>query len=211
MKGRPIEHESWWRMPPPKPLPARRPGRSWLWWTAPYWVLALAIAWAIHADIIRLRDRVWMGPMVGAPLTDSEVPAPVPRPAGSASASGSAMTAPPPDPGGRRGRSTSGRSCAEAMDAYVKHGANGEADQTESRHGTVLNAGAYFAHCGIPDTMRLHLCTAVKNGRVADVTVHTRPKSEPASKCVATAVRALSFPVTPGHGRSKLDVTTTVF
>jgi hypothetical protein len=103
-----------------------------------------------------------------------------------------------------------GKSCSAAIASYresIVMGKNGmPADITAARYGAVLNRGTYFSHCGVPDTMRLHICAAVQNGAAVGVTVTTDPGSARVASCVAAAVRGLSFPSHP-----RMDVTRTTF
>ncbi len=103
-----------------------------------------------------------------------------------------------------------GMSCESARAAYVEQmnvgGPHGQADITAGQYGNVLNRGSYFAHCGVPDSMKLSICAAVQNGRAVGVTVVTTPRNGRIASCVASSVRRLSFPSHP-----KLDVTHTVF
>ena len=103
-----------------------------------------------------------------------------------------------------------GMSCEQARATYVEQmsvgGPKGQADITAGQYGNVLNRGSYFAHCGVPDSMKLNICAAVQNGRAVGVTVVTNPRNARIASCVAGGVRRLSFPSHP-----KLDVTRTVF
>ena len=102
-----------------------------------------------------------------------------------------------------------GMSCEAARNAYTEQmtmGAKGQADITAGQYGNVLNRGSYFAHCGVPDSMKLNICAAVQNGRAVGVTVTTSPRDNRVASCVAGGVRRLSFPSHP-----KLDVTRTSF
>lgn len=102
-----------------------------------------------------------------------------------------------------------GMSCEAARAAYTEQmtmGARGQADITAGQYGNVLNRGSYFAHCGVPDSMKLNICAAVQNGRAVGVTVTTSPRDNRIASCVAGGVRRLSFPSHP-----KLDVTRTSF
>jgi hypothetical protein len=103
-----------------------------------------------------------------------------------------------------------GMSCEAAQAAYVEEmnigGKRGPADLSAGQYGSILNSGAYFSHCGIPDSMSLSICAAVQNGRAVGVSVSTRPADPAKQSCVSQAVRRLSFPSHP-----KLDVTRTNF
>jgi hypothetical protein len=104
----------------------------------------------------------------------------------------------------------SGMSCEAAQSAYVEEmnvgGPRGQADLTAGQYGAILNRGAYFGHCGVPDSTHLNICAAVQNGRAVGVTVVTSPRDRRVESCVAASVRGISFPSHP-----KLDVTRTQF
>jgi hypothetical protein len=107
--------------------------------------------------------------------------------------------------------SAGGKSCEEAIHAYVatlepRAPDAGPPQQTGGQYGAVLNRGAYFAHCAIPNDVEIRICAAVREGRVEGVTVTTKPHDSKQSECVADAVRSLTFPAHP-----KLDVTRTTF
>lgn len=103
-----------------------------------------------------------------------------------------------------------GTSCEGALAAYNEEmtigGGKGQADLTAGQYGSILNRGNYFAHCGVPGDMEVHICAAVQNGRAVGVTVRTVPNNPGISSCVSGGVRGLSFPSHP-----KLDVTRTAF
>jgi hypothetical protein len=70
----------------------------------------------------------------------------------------------------------------------------------------VLDHGGYLIGCGIPNDTSVDVCAAVQLGRVVGVTVVTRPANAAMQRCVADAVRKLSFPSHP-----KVDVARTHF
>ena len=70
----------------------------------------------------------------------------------------------------------------------------------------VLDNGAYLSGCGIPETMAVNICAAIRQGRAVGVTITTQPASARVRRCVASAVRRLSFPAHP-----RLDVARTRF
>lgn len=107
--------------------------------------------------------------------------------------------------------SAGGTSCEEAVHAYVdtlgpRSADAGPPEQTAGQYGAVLNRGAYFAHCAIPNDVEIRICAAVREGRVEGVTATTKPLDSKQSECVADAVRSLTFPARP-----LLDVTRTTF
>jgi hypothetical protein len=96
-----------------------------------------------------------------------------------------------------------GQSCEAAQAAYVeelKMTGGGQADITRGQYSSIMNSGSYFSHCGVPFSVAVSICVAVQNGRAVGVTVRTTP-NHGSSKCIASAVRRLSFPSHP-----KLDV-----
>ncbi len=103
-----------------------------------------------------------------------------------------------------------GKSCEAARDAYnemmVVGQKGGQADITGGQYAAVLNSGAYFSHCGIPNSMEVNICAAVQNGSAVGVTVRVRPNNRRKQQCISKAVRRLRFPSHP-----KLDITRTHF
>lgn len=102
-----------------------------------------------------------------------------------------------------------GLSCEQARDRYVeeiKMGGQGQADLTAGQFGSVLNNGSYIAACGTPQSTKVNVCAAVQNGRAVGVTVTTDPPSAQLSGCIASKVRAMSFP-----SHHKLDIVRTSF
>ena len=101
-------------------------------------------------------------------------------------------------------------SCEAAQARYVEEirvgGPKMQADITRAQYGAVLNRGGYFSHCGVPESMGVNICAAVQNGRAVGVTIVTKPRNAGIQRCVASAVRRISFPSHP-----KLDVTRTYF
>lgn len=96
-----------------------------------------------------------------------------------------------------------GMSCEAAQAAYVeeiKMAGSGQADITRGQYSSVMNSGAYFSHCGVPDSVSVSICVAVQSGRAVGVTVSTTP-NHGSKACISSAVRNLKFPSHP-----KLDV-----
>jgi hypothetical protein len=104
----------------------------------------------------------------------------------------------------------SGGSCEAAIAAYKEEvdlrRRNQTPDISASTYAGILNNGSYFAHCGVPASLRISICAAVQRGRAIGVTVQTNPARPSAERCIQSAVRRLRFPSHP-----KLDVTRTVF
>jgi hypothetical protein len=96
-----------------------------------------------------------------------------------------------------------GMSCEGAQSAYVeemKMGGGGQADISRGQYSSIMNSGAYFSHCGVPNNVAVSICVAVQNGRAVGVTVSTTP-NHGSRACITSAVRNLKFPSHP-----KLDV-----
>ena len=125
----------------------------------------------------------------------------------SASPKGATVCCPPSLPVATNPNTGGGKSCEEALLDYEP---TDEEEETKSpssgQFGAVLNRGAYFAHCRVPDSTKLSICAAIQNGSAVGVTVGTRPYQPELAECVAKGVRALKFPSSP-----RLDVTKTTF
>jgi hypothetical protein len=91
----------------------------------------------------------------------------------------------------------------EVMDMTAARGAP---DITRGAYASTLERGGYLAPCGVPDSMALEVCAAVRDGRAVGITVVTRPSDGRVRACVRNAVAALPFPKSP-----RLDVTRTRF
>jgi phosphate transport system substrate-binding protein len=122
-----------------------------------------------------------------------------------------ALLSPPPDPnaveidGG----------CQAAKAAYVAGCARNPASCPETdpsklvgagAYQAVLNRGTYLVGCGVPSSMEVKICVAVRSGRAIAATVTSTPADRAIATCVGRAVQALSYPNSPG-----LDIATTVF
>ena len=103
-----------------------------------------------------------------------------------------------------------GTSCEAALAAYsepiVVGGPAGPPDLSAGAYASVLNRGTYLQDCGAPSDMRVQICVAVQHGRAVGVTVRTAPADRAIGRCIAQAVRGLSFPSHP-----RLDVARTTF
>ena len=100
-----------------------------------------------------------------------------------------------------------GKGCDEALLDYSPTEQEEEAKSPSAgKYGAVLNRGSYFAHCHAPDSTRLSICAAIRNGKAVGVTVKTQPYQPELAECVAKSVRGLRFP-----SRSRMDVTKTTF
>jgi hypothetical protein len=145
---------------------------------------------------------------VGAPLEVT----PTSAPCGAAGVPGRTYCCPatleaPPGP-----VTGDGASCETAvMDYLVARGVDpraseSTADATENQHGAILNRGTYLSRCTVHDSDRVQICTAVRQGQVAGVTVCMEASDQEKAECVARGVRALQFPK-----HDPLDVIHTTF
>lgn len=146
--------------------------------------------------------------------TPEPTPAPTPAPQVAPAPDRAAAPVPSPpapalEPASGPG-SSDGLSCeaaaAAANDELRIGGPRGPADLGAADYAKVLNGSGYLAGCGVPDSARVDVCAAVQNGRAVGVTVRLTPRSPSAERCVARAVRRLSFPAHP-----RLDVARTRF
>lgn len=96
------------------------------------------------------------------------------------------------------------KECTERPEACPAH--DGSMDVSAGAYGAVLNKGTYLNACGVPSSMAVTICAAVRDGRAVGITVTTTPGDEAIGGCVARAVQALSFPSSP-----LLDITRTTF
>jgi hypothetical protein len=75
--------------------------------------------------------------------------------------------------------------------------AAGGPDLTDAQlHGPMRNA-AFISGCGAPDSMKVTVKVAIKNGRAVGVSVYSNPPNPGVSSCVERHVRGLSWPPHP--------------
>lgn len=85
-------------------------------------------------------------------------------------------------------------------------GAKGGPDLTDSQLGAPMRNAAFISGCGAPDSMRVTVRVAIKNGRAIGVSVYPNPPNPSVAQCVDRHVRALSWPP-----NSKMDFFTTTY
>lgn len=95
---------------------------------------------------------------------------------------------------------------ATANDVMDLTAARGTPDITRGAYASLLERGGYLLPCGVPESMALEVCAAVRDGRAVGITVVTRPADARVRACVRNAVAALPFPKSP-----RLDITRTRF
>lgn len=65
---------------------------------------------------------------------------------------------------------------------------------TDAQLSGPMSNGEVLAECGVPETMKLVVKVAVRDGKAMGVTVATNPESAETAACVDRAIRALSWP-----------------
>jgi hypothetical protein len=60
-----------------------------------------------------------------------------------------------------------------------------------------MRSAAFISGCGAPDSMKVTVKVAVKNGRAVGVSVYTNPPNAGVAACVDRHVRSLSWPSSP--------------
>jgi len=69
-----------------------------------------------------------------------------------------------------------------------------------------MRNAAFISGCGAPDSMKVTVKVAVKNGRAVGVSVYTNPPNAAVASCVDRHVRGLGWPPNP-----KMDSFTTTY
>jgi hypothetical protein len=85
-------------------------------------------------------------------------------------------------------------------------GKQGTPDLTDAQLSGPMRNGAFVAECGAPDSMKVTVKVAIKMGRVAGVSVSTRPPDPDVAGCIDRYVRTFSWPPS-----SKMDSFTTTY
>lgn len=85
-------------------------------------------------------------------------------------------------------------------------GAKGGPDLSDAQLSAPMKNAAFISGCGAPDSMKVTVRVAVKNGRAWGVTVSTNPPSASVASCVDRHVRGLGW--TPN---AKMDSFTTTY
>jgi hypothetical protein len=115
--------------------------------------------------------------------------------------------------GGRGGKGggggfPSGMSYEQALNSNnqeINMGASqGGPDLTDGQLSAPLRSGAFLGACGAPDSMKVQVRVAIKNGHAVGVTVTTNPPNSGIASCIDHSVRGMSWPSSP-----KMDSFTT--
>jgi len=85
-------------------------------------------------------------------------------------------------------------------------GAKGGPDLTDGQLNAPMRNAAFISGCGAPDSMKVTVRVAVKNGRAMGVSVYPNPPNAAVAQCIDRHVRALGWPPNP-----KMDFFTTTY
>ena len=85
-------------------------------------------------------------------------------------------------------------------------GGKGAPDLTDAQLSAPMRNAAFISSCGAPDSMKVTVKVAVKNGRAVGVSVYTNPSNQGVAACVDRHVRGLGW-----HPNSKMDFFTTTY
>lgn len=88
----------------------------------------------------------------------------------------------------------------------ITMGAKGGPDLTDAQLSAPMKNASFISSCGAPDSMKVTVRVAVKNGRAYGVSVYTNPPNAAVAACVDRHVRGLGWPSNP-----KLDSFTTTY
>jgi hypothetical protein len=111
--------------------------------------------------------------------------------------------------GGGGGNFPSGMSYEAALNSNqneIKMGEKSGPDLTDGQLSGPLRSAGFISGCGAPDSMKVTVRCAIKNGRAVGVTVITNPPNAAVASCVDHHVRGLSWP-----SSSKMDSFTTTY
>jgi hypothetical protein len=99
--------------------------------------------------------------------------------------------------GGGGGMSYESALAANVQEISIGGGKPSGPDLTDSQlAGPMKNAG-FISSCGAPDSMKVTVKVAIKNGRAFGVSVYANPPDPKVQSCVAGAVRNISWPSNP--------------
>lgn len=111
--------------------------------------------------------------------------------------------------GGGGGAGGGGMSYEQAIASNVQEvaiGAKSGPDLTDSQLSAPMKNASFITGCGAPDSMKVTVKVAIKNGRAVGVSVYPNPADPKVAACVAGHVRGLSWP-----SNGKMDSFTTTY
>lgn len=88
----------------------------------------------------------------------------------------------------------------------INMGGGGGPDLTDGQLSAPMKNASFISGCGAPDSMKVTVKVAVKNGRAVGVSVYTNPPNPAVASCVDRHVRGLGWPSNP-----KMDSFTTTY
>ncbi len=112
--------------------------------------------------------------------------------------------------GGGGGGFPSGLSYEQALASNVQEvnigGGAGGPDLTDSQLAAPMRNAGFISACGAPDSMKVTVKVAIKNGHAVGVSVYCNPPDAKVASCVDHAVRGIGWPSNP-----KMDSFTTTY
>jgi hypothetical protein len=111
--------------------------------------------------------------------------------------------------GGGGGGFVGGMSYEQALasnNQEITIGAKSGPDLTDAQLAAPMRNAAFISGCGAPNSMKVTVKVAVKNGRAVGVSVYTNPPNPTVAACIDRHVRGLSWPANP-----KMDSFTTTY
>jgi hypothetical protein len=108
-----------------------------------------------------------------------------------------------------RGRGPAGPTYEAAIASNKQEitiGGKAEPDLTDAQLTGPMHNGAFVGECGAPDSMKVTVKVAIKQGRAAGVSVSTSPPDPDIAGCIDRYVRTFSWP-----SSSKMDSFTTTY
>lgn len=111
--------------------------------------------------------------------------------------------------GGAGGAFTGGMSYEAAVNANVQEitmGKNSGPDLTDGQLNGPMKNASFISGCGAPDSMKVTVKVAIKNGRAVGVSVYPNPPDAKVASCIDRHVRGLGWP-----SSGKMDSFTTTY
>jgi hypothetical protein len=88
----------------------------------------------------------------------------------------------------------------------ITMGAKGGPDLTDAQLSAPMRNASFISGCGAPESMKVTVRIAVKNGHAWGVTVSTNPPNPGVAACVDRHVRGIAWPA-----NAKMDSFTTTY
>jgi len=88
----------------------------------------------------------------------------------------------------------------------IAMGAKAGPDLTDGQLSAPMRNASFISGCGAPDSMKVTVKVAIKNGRAVGVSVYPNPPNPQVAGCIDRHVRGLAWPSNP-----KMDSFTTTY